>query len=154
MKKISEDTKKKIALVSLAAIAFVAVLISIYVQKQYENEEVAFKEVLTDPSKDAVVEKNEKMLKKFSGTRYVCDDEKFVFVDIYLENDEKKASVALANSVGQYATTKLTEIVGIGSDKKFAGGDSMENSLLITDNENEVQLSINNMVVVKNCIKK
>lgn len=154
MKKMKEETIKKISISALAIIAFGAVLFSIYAQRQYKIQEVAVKEVLTDPSKDAVIKKNEKILKKFSGTRYVCDDEKFVFVDIYLENDEKKADVALSNSTGQYAMAYMNEVVGIGNDKKFAGGNEMENSLLITDNGNEAKLFINNIPVVENCIKK
>lgn len=154
MKKIDKEMKMKIAISALAVISFSAVLFSIYVQKSHRLEEVALKEVLTEPSKDVVAKKNEDMFKAISGTRYVCDDEKFVFVNIYEKDNERKADVAVANSNGQYAMAYLREIVGIGRDRKFADGEKMENSLIITDNGNEVKVFINNILIVNNCIKK
>lgn len=151
---MSEDTKKKIAISTLAIVAFLLVLGSIYNQKRIEISEVAFKEVLSEPSKDVVVRKNEDRLKAISGTRYVCDGERFIFVTIHEKDNERMADVALANSNGQYAMTYLKEIIGMGRDRKFVDGEKMENYLLITDNGNEVKFVFNNVSVVNNCIKK
>ena len=145
---MDDELIKKIAISGLAIFSFLAVTFIFYSQNN-RLEEVSLQEI-TSSEDVALNEKSSKSLKDLSGSKYACDDEKFVFVDIYAENGGYKANVAVANSDGQYAMAYLTEIIGVGEEKKFV--DEYKNSLILTDSE--AQVYINDILVVKNCVKR
>ncbi len=143
---MDDELIKKVVVSSVAIFSFLAVAFIFYSQNN-GLEEVTFEEVSSIPEKNVLNKSNGETLKKLSGTKYICDDDMFIFIDIYTGNGGYKADVAVANSDGQYAMAYLTEVIGIGQEKKFE--DEENNSLILIDDKADV--FINDISVVKNC---
>jgi hypothetical protein len=143
------DLVRKI-LISLLAIVSFLIVTSIFYGGLNSAEEVPMEHMI--PAKDVVFRKNNQTFENLSGDQYFCEDGKTVFVDIYQENDVRKAKVAVANNKGQYAMAYLSEIISLGRGQKFADGQSSENSLIIDGNEAKV--FINAIAITDNCFKE
>lgn len=147
MKKMDDELLKKIAISALAVFSFIAVTFIFYSQDKH-LEEVSLQEVLNS-SRDASVS-SKKTLDDFSGKKYVCDKGQFIFIDVYAANGGYKADVAVANSDGQYGMAYLTEVIGVGEEKKFE--DNYNNYLFLA--ENEVKVYVNDVLIAENCNKR
>ncbi len=146
--KMDDELVKKIIVVTLATFSFLAVTFIFYSQDK-RLEEVSLQEVITK-DKDSDGRKVKKSIEDFSGRKYVCDNGQFIFIDIYTGNGGYKADVAVANADGHYGMAYLTEVIGVGKDKKFE--DSYNNQLLLSDDNAKVY--VNDVLIAEGCIKR
>ena len=147
-KKTDNDLVKKISISALAIVSFLIVT-SIFYGEHNVAREVTMEQMV--PAKDIVFKKIDQVFENLAGDQYFCADEKIVFVDIYEEDGERKAKVAVGNNKGQYGMAYLTEVISVGAGEKFADGQSSENSLVISNDEAKV--FINTIPIVEDCFR-
>lgn len=149
MKKMDDELMKKIAVAALAIFSFVAVTFIFYSQDK-RLEEVSLQEVavISQKDKNPDVDKTTRSIEDFTGKKYVCNDGQFIFVDIYASSGGYKADVAVANDDGQYGMAYLTEVIGVGKEKKFE--DDYNNYLLLV--EDEAKVYVNDILIAEGCV--
>lgn len=150
---MDDDLIKKVSVSALAVFSFLAVIFIIFSQDRNEFEEVTLQEVATPTDNNEATKKTEKKtIEDFTGSKYACEEnDKFIFVDIYASKGGYKADVAVANANGQYAMAYLTEIIGVGEDKRFE--DESNNSLILTK-DGEAKVYINDILVAEGCDRR
>lgn len=148
MKKINDELFKKVAISALAIFSFIAVTFIFYSQDK-NLEEVTLQEVVTS-KKERNSERNKKSIEDFSGRKFACNNGQFIFVDVYAADGGYKADVAVANTGGQYGMAYLTEVIGIGEEKKFE--DNYNNYLLLS--EDTAKMYVNDVLVAEGCSRR